>query len=67
MQMYPPRSMNAMPGQGGWAQQSGQMMPAAEPAMQPPAPRRWLSFLLWGMLFALIGFGIVGVLLHFTR
>jgi hypothetical protein len=55
------------PGQGGWAQQSGHMMPAPEQPMQQPTQRRWLLVFLWGILFALIGFAIVGIVLHFTR
>ncbi len=62
--MYAQRSMQ---GPSAWAQQSNPMMPVPEQPMQPQADRRWLPFLLWGVLFAVIGFVIVGVVLHFTK
>ncbi|MDI1448945.1 serine/threonine protein kinase [Polyangium sp. 6x1] len=61
---YPQQPMSA-PQQPAWPQQTG-MQPIATDLASQPAPRRVWPFLLGGVLFALIGFGIVAAIMLST-
>ncbi len=58
---------NAPPNQGQWRQQTGPHLPAVEPTPMELPQKRPLPFLFWGILAALLGFAIVGVVLYLTR
>ncbi|MBK9261097.1 MAG: protein kinase [Polyangiaceae bacterium] len=59
---------NAPPNSGQWRQQTGPSMPAAvEPTAVELPQKRPIPFLFWGILAALLGFAIVGVVLYLTR
>jgi hypothetical protein len=42
-------------------------MPTIEPTVHEVPQRRSIPFLLWGILAALLGFAIVGVVLYLIR
>ena len=58
---------NAPPNQGQWRQQTGPNLPTVEPTPMEVPQKRQLPFLFWGILAALLGFAIVGVVLYLTR
>jgi serine/threonine protein kinase len=66
---YPPQGWpgNAPPNPGSWQQQTGPSMPTIEPTVHEVPQRRSIPFLLWGILAALLGFAIVGVVLYLIR
>ncbi len=66
-QGYAQRPMSMPQQQAAWPQQTGvQPQVVNDLVPQPPAPRRVWPFLLGGVLFALIGFGIVAAIMLST-
>jgi serine/threonine protein kinase len=57
---------NAPPNQAQW-RQTGPNMPMVESSPTELPQKRQLPFLFWGILAALLGFAIVGVVLYLTR
>jgi serine/threonine protein kinase len=64
---YPGWPGNAPPNPGQWRQQTGPNMPAVEPTLPEVPQQRPIPFFFWGILAALLGFAIVGVVLYLTR
>ncbi len=57
---------NAPPNQGQWRQTGPHPQPI-DPALAEVPQKRPLPFLFWGILAAVLGFAIVGVVLYLTR
>ena len=58
---------NTPPNPAQWRGQTGPNLPGVEPTPTELPQKRPLPFLFWGILAALLGFAIVGVVLYLTR